>query len=244
MIIYYDQIDSTNRIAKELALEGNSSGTVVRAGMQSTGKGQYGRTFSSPIGGLYFSLLLQPILNQEHLPLVTLATGLACREVLSSMFNLQSQIKWPNDIYLDAKKIAGILCENVIVSNSENAISTVVIGVGLNVNNTIDDFPLELQSCVTTLFEQLHVKVELDALFSALVTAIKEKVFILSKDRHALLAQWQRYDYLANKAVIYTAGSRTVQGTGLGISPEGYYRIREYSGVEHCLVGGQLRAQS
>jgi BirA family biotin operon repressor/biotin-[acetyl-CoA-carboxylase] ligase len=241
MIIYYDQIDSTNRIAKELVKEGKPSGTIVRAGMQSAGKGQYGRTFNSPQGGLYFSLLLRPCLDPEHLPLITLATGLACRDVIHSTFNIQSQIKWPNDIYLYDKKLAGILCENIDFCVAEHTCATVVIGVGLNINNTVADFPLEIQSIVTTLSDHLKVQVDLHSLLSSLVDTIMRNVLLLSEKRQILLEQWQQYDYLYNKSVVYTAGLTSVRGTGLGISSQGYYRICDDQGAEHCVVGGQLR---
>ena len=242
MVIYYEQIDSTNRVAKELVKEGKVSGTIVRAGMQTAGKGQNGRTFNSPAGGLYFSLLLQPDLQLEQLPLITLATGVACREVIYSICKLEARIKWPNDIYLNDKKIAGILCENVILNCSNTPI--VVIGVGLNVNSALTDFPPEIQSIVTTLFEHLRIEFDLNALLSSLVTAIVDNVSSLRRDRQGVLARWQQYDYLANKPVVHIAGSVTRQGIGSGITPEGYYRITDYQGVEHCMIGGQLRPQS
>lgn len=242
MVIYYEQIDSTNRVAKELVKEGKIPGTVVRAGMQTAGKGQNGRTFNSPAGGLYFSLLLQPDLHLEQLPLLTLATGVACREVIYSICKLETRIKWPNDIYLNDKKVAGILCENVILNSAETP--TVVIGVGLNVNSAIIDFPKEIQPIVTTLFEHLRIDFDLNALLSSLVTAIVDNVSSLRQDRQDVLARWQRFDYLADKPVIHTAGSMTIQGIGGGITSEGYYRITDYQGVEHCIVGGQLRSQS
>jgi BirA family biotin operon repressor/biotin-[acetyl-CoA-carboxylase] ligase len=241
MIIYYDQIDSTNRIAKELVKEGKPSGTVVRAGIQSAGKGQYGRAFNSPQGGLYFSVLLRPSLDLEHLPLITLATGLACRDVIHSTFNVQSNIKWPNDIYLCDRKLAGILCENIAPCVAGNNCATVVIGVGLNINNTVENFPSEIQSIVTTLFDHLKVQVDLHSLLLLLVDAIMKNVLLLSEKRQILLEQWQQYDYLYNKTVVYTAGLTAVRGTGLGISSQGYYRIRDDQGVEYCVVGGQLR---
>lgn len=241
MVIYYEQIDSTNRVAKALVREGSVSGTIVRAGMQSAGKGQNGRTFNSPAGGLYFSLLLQPDLQLEQLPLITLATGVACREVIYSLCKLEARIKWPNDIYLNDKKVAGILCENVILNSSETP--TVVIGVGLNVNSKMADFPPEIQSIVTTLFEQLKTELDLNRLLSSLVTAIIHNVSCLRGDQQGVLDRWQRYDYLADKPVVHTAGSVTTQGIGGGITPKGYYRITDYQGVGHCIVGGQLRPQ-
>ena len=111
MILAYDHLDSTNRVARELALEGCTAGTVVLAGSQSSGRGQYGRLFNSPVGGLYFTLVLVPDLPLNALPLITLATGLACRETIQAVTGLEPLIKWPNDLYLDHRKVAGILCE-------------------------------------------------------------------------------------------------------------------------------------
>jgi len=244
MIIYHDQIDSTNRVAKELAKEGKPAGTVVQAGQQSAGRGQYGRVFSSPPGGLYFSLILQPDLELEHLPLVTLATGLSCREVLQASFGLDTRIKWPNDIYLDHKKIAGMLCESVLVDSPEIGSSTVVVGVGLNVNSAVSDFPSELQPIVTTLFAHLNTKIQLPSLLILLVETISANVEMLSRDPQAILAQWQRYDYLQGQEVVHTAGSTTIVGTGRGLSAHGYYRILDLQGVEHRVPGGQLRLQT
>jgi BirA family biotin operon repressor/biotin-[acetyl-CoA-carboxylase] ligase len=241
MFIYYDQIDSTNRIAKELVMAGKPSGTVVCAKLQTAGKGQYGRTFNSPLGGLYFSLLVEPNLDLEHWPLVTLATGLACREVINSAYNIQSMIKWPNDIYLGDRKLAGILCEKIDHRITGRAIATVVIGVGGNFNNTAEDFPIEIRPLVTTLFDHLKIYVDLDVLLELLVTAIMKNVKSLRENRQDILAQWQQFDYLFEKSVIYTAGSATYEGIGLGVSSQGHYRIRDIQGTEHCVVGGQLR---
>jgi BirA family transcriptional regulator, biotin operon repressor / biotin---[acetyl-CoA-carboxylase] ligase len=241
MVIYFDQIDSTNRIAKELLIKGKPSGTVVHAGMQSAGKGQYGRTFNSPPGGLYFSLLLKPNLDQAHLPLVTLATGLACRDVLHSSFSIQPQIKWPNDIYLNDKKLAGILCENLGTHAGKDTCANVVIGVGLNINNTTEDFPIEVQPIITTLFDHVKIQVDLPSLLSLLVTAIIKNVTILSEDQQIILEQWQQYDYLYKKSIVYTAGALTIQGIGLGLLSQGHYRLQDTQGNEHCIVGGQLR---
>ncbi len=243
MLIYYDHIDSTNRIAKEIATEGKISDTIVQAGEQSAGKGQYGRTFNSPVGGLYFSLLLQPELQLEQIPLITLATGLACRDVIQSTFDLCPKIKWPNDIYLQGKKLAGILCESVLIGTRENPITSVVIGVGLNVNNKVEAFPSEIQPLVTTLFEHLAIEVDLDALLSLLTVAIKKNVTTLKVGHRDLLAQWQQHDYLLDKQLIYTSGATTIQGIGQGISSQGYYRIRDSMENEHTIMGGSIRPQ-
>lgn len=243
MLIYYDQIDSTNRVAKELAKVGKPAGTVVQAGQQTAGRGQYGRAFSSPAGGLYFSLILRPDLELAHLPLVTLATGLSCREVLHTSYGLDTRIKWPNDIYLDHKKIAGMLCESVL-SDRPELVSSVVVGVGLNVNSTVSDFQPELQPLVTTLSAHLNKQIPLPSLLTLLVGTINTKVEMLSRDPQTILAQWQRFDYLKEKAVVHTAGSTTIVGTGRGLTAQGHYRIMDAHGLEHHITGGQLRPKT
>jgi len=243
MIITYDQIDSTNRVAKELAVAGKPAGTVVLAATQSAGKGQYGRNFNSPRGGLYFSLLLEPDVPIESLPLITLATGLACRNVLHRAFNLYPLIKWPNDIYLDGKKVAGILCENLCTPHPSGTTARIIIGVGLNVNNRKEDFAVELQPIITTLWEQLRVPVDLEELLARLTQAIPAQVSRLRHERQSLLAEWQQFDFLLHKRVVHVLEGRTLHGIGQGISSQGLYRIHDDNGIEHMVIGGQLRPQ-
>ena len=241
MIISYQQIDSTNRVAKELAAEGKPSGTVVVAASQIAGRGQYGRSFNSPVGGLYFSLLLEPVIPIEKLPLITLATGLACRNVLHQSFNLEPLIKWPNDIYLGGKKTAGILCENMSLANAHSNRTKVVIGVGINVNNKKEDFAAEIQPIITTLFEHLQRTVELEPLLTLLLQAITTNVTRLLDESQLLLNEWQQYDLLFNKPVVHATEALTIHGIGKGISPQGLYVIQGEDGVEQRVIGGQLR---
>lgn len=242
MVLYFDHLDSTNRVARQKALENAPAGLVIRAGMQSAGRGQYDRSFASPLGGLYFSMLLRPEIAMAQLPLITLAVGVACREVIFGQFKIEAGIKWPNDLYVGERKIAGILCESVLVGRGDTG-PAVVAGVGLNVNSVLDDFPPPLQPIVTTLIEQTGYRSDLDKLLDALVQAIEAKVLLIGKATNVLLKQWQNYDYLYSKPLVYTAGEKTIRGIGLGVSAQGQYRFRDVSGQEHSIVGGQLRPQ-
>lgn len=241
MILYYDHIDSTNRIARNLLLEGYPGGTVVQAGQQSAGRGQYERAFSSPPGGLYFSLILRPALDVQHLSLVTLATGLACCQEIEAKFGLQPRIKWPNDLYINDRKVAGILCERPLSDRSDPLASGVIIGVGLNVNSELDDFPAALRPLLTTIFTLTDKKIDLAPLLAEVLAAITVAVATLSNDPRALLRQWQRYDYLFARNIVHTAGEVVLRGVGLGVDHRGWYRLRDAQGVEHSIVGGQLR---
>lgn len=243
MVLYFDHLDSTNRVARQKALENAPAGLVIRAGMQSAGRGQYDRSFASPLGGLYFSMLLRPDIAITQLPLITLAVGVACRDVIFSQFKVEAEIKWPNDLYVGERKIAGILCESVLAGSERDSGPAVVAGVGLNVNSVLDDFPPPLQPIVTTLIEQTGLRSDLDKLLDGLVQAIEAKVLLIGKATNVLLTQWQNFDYLYSKPLVYTAGEKTIRGIGLGVSPLGQYRFRDVDGQEHSVVGGQLRPQ-
>lgn len=241
MIYFHEHTDSTNRIAKEMVAEGAPSGTVVVAAAQSAGRGQYGRTFNSPIGGLYFSYVVEPALPPERISLVTLVTGLACRNVLSERFQLNALIKWPNDLYLAGKKVAGILCEHLGKPNLPNTESKVIIGVGLNVNSRIEQFDPEVQPLVTTLYEHTGQTRELTPLLDDLLHAILLCVERLATEHDILLEEWQRYDLLKDQPVTYTNLNGTIEGVGLGINRDGMYLVRDATNQEHTIVSGQLR---
>lgn len=241
MIYFHEHTDSTNRIAKEMAEEGAPAGTVVVAASQSAGRGQYGRSFNSPLGGLYFSVVVEPDLPLERVPLVTLAAGLACRNVLHANFRVNPAIKWPNDLFLGRKKVAGILCEHLSRHQQSSKGARVVIGVGLNVNSRIEQFDPEVQALVTTLFEHLGREVDIHQLLNDLLQAIASGVERLAVDCLALLEEWQQYDLLRNNSVTYKNQNSNIEGIGQGITPDGLYRITDHTGQKHTIVGGQLR---
>ncbi|MBQ8318377.1 MAG: biotin--[Lachnospiraceae bacterium] len=131
-VLYYDTIDSTNNKAKELAKRGSVHGSLVVAKSQTAGRGRMGRSFSSADNqGLYFSLMLRPNVSMNHLSSITLVTALAVSTALDTICNINTTIKWPNDVYINNKKAVGIL--------TEAGPDYVVIGIGINVNTK--EFP-------------------------------------------------------------------------------------------------------
>ena len=136
-VVCYEEIDSTNTQVKRIAKEGAEQGLVVTADKQSAGKGRRGRVWESPEGtNLYFSILLRPVLEPNKAPMLTLVMAYSVAKVIGSQEGLPVEIKWPNDLVLEKKKICGILTE---MGLSGSRIADVVIGVGINVNTT--DFP-------------------------------------------------------------------------------------------------------
>lgn len=240
-MIHVQHTDSTNRLAKEKAALGAPSGTVIWAGTQASGRGQYGRVFASPLGGLYCSLILRPVLPLENLPLITLLTGLACRDLLAEQLQLEPMIKWPNDIYLGGRKVGGILCENFLDPVTDPPQATVIIGVGINLNSRLSDFPSELQPIVTTVYEHTGTEVVLKDFLALLVAQILFFVESLPSKCASLLDRWQHHDYLLHRSVEYTNGEVVMHGTGIGLAANGCYRIVDQHGNEQSIVGGQLR---
>ncbi len=143
LIEIHEEIGSTNQRAKELGLAGAEEGTLILAEYQSAGRGRLGRTWHSPPGlNIYMSLVLRPDLPPARAPLLTLTAGLAGSEAIGRVIGQQPQVKWPNDLILQDRKIAGILSEMEV---QDSSVRFVVLGVGINVNPAEDDFPPELR---------------------------------------------------------------------------------------------------
>ena len=165
----YDTVDSTNTVCKTLAQEGAPDGTAVIAARQTAGRGRMGRGFESPEGlGLYLSMLWRPVASPEGLlPLTAMASAsaaLAIRRVTGA----DVRIKWPNDLALHGKKLAGILTE---ASLSGRGVDYVVIGIGVNLRQRSDDFSPEVARIATSLEAQGY-PADRDALETALAEAL------------------------------------------------------------------------
>jgi BirA family biotin operon repressor/biotin-[acetyl-CoA-carboxylase] ligase len=134
---------STNDFAKELARQGAPEGTVVQAGVQTGGKGRLGRTWISPPGGLWLSLIVRPPLPAEKCSSLALLVSLWVIECLEKRAALPFEVYWPNDIYVRRKKLGGILLESSV---SKGGVDWIVAGMGLNVNNETDGLPDDLKA--------------------------------------------------------------------------------------------------
>ncbi|BCO10212.1 biotin--[acetyl-CoA-carboxylase] ligase [Desulfolithobacter dissulfuricans] len=232
-------VDSTNVLALEMGARGAPHRTVILAERQRCGQGQRGRSFSSPAGGLYCSLILRPNLSPGRLPCITLATGLACCQSLERLASVRPGIKWPNDLYLGGRKLAGILSQSHGFPGADDFF--VVLGIGININTELTAFPASLRPQVTSLFhitgrcfdlEQVARTVALE------VTAVVEK---LETRWDSLLAKFAAHDYLAGRTVMYhPVTGPVVQGTGAGLSSDGSYRVRLTDGTTIRVVGGDL----
>ena len=241
-LIYHERLDSTNRLAKELVGKGLAAGAVIQAGSQDAGRGQYERSFSSPPGGLYFSLILHPLLSVQEISLVTLAAGLGCRDAIIEQCDCATLIKWPNDLYCSGKKIAGILSEHCSGVEVEHADSIVVVGVGINVNNRFSDFPEELRGKLSTLQDCCGRLFDTSELLKACVNGISRRVTQLTSSRSTFFEDWRQVDYLYGRMVQHSLREMELGvGIGKGIDEQGCYLLEDKKGQILRVLGGQLR---
>ena len=162
--IILEQIDSTNRWLKEEAVKGAPDGTVVIARRQSSGRGRFDRSFSSPEGGLYYSQLKRSFPGGDDLVKITQLVAVAVRRAIIESTGAEPQIKWINDLYLQGKKICGILCESVSIGPENH----IIVGIGINVNTSPEDFPKELQDKAGSLAQICGRTLDTDAVAAAL----------------------------------------------------------------------------
>lgn len=145
----HEWVDSTNTVADEAARQGAREGTVIAAQGQRAGKGRWGRSWESPIGkNLYISTVFRPHIVPDQVAVLTLVAGLAVAEMVIEDYGVAVQLKWPNDIWLNGKKLGGILAE---LHTEKGHVSHVVVGLGLNVNATATDFSPEIAGTATSM---------------------------------------------------------------------------------------------
>jgi BirA family biotin operon repressor/biotin-[acetyl-CoA-carboxylase] ligase len=219
-IDYYPAIDSTMRAAVGL-----EPGSVVLADEQTAGQGRLGRSWHSEAGsGIYCSIVLKPM------PVLTLALGLATADAIARATGLACDLRWPNDVMLAGKKVAGILVQ---VADG-NAIA----GIGINVNHT--SFPAELASEATSLRLHTGAPVSLTAIILALLPAVDRFVEL---DRDTILRLFTRASsYAAGRRVTVAQPEGIIEGTTAGLDPAGFLIVRQDDGTDTLIVAGGVRA--
>ena len=230
---------STNDIAKRLAREGAPHGTVVLADQQLRGRGRQGRSFASPAGvGVYMSLLLRPQVAISRLPQLTLVAAVATAEAIEEVSSLPVELKWPNDFLIENKKAGGILTESVIQADQS---PVAVVGIGINVNTTLEQFPAELRGQVTSLtlaagrfVPRLPVVAAVLGFFEPLYDTFQQKGLA------PLLPRWLHYGRIAGKAVRCTTARGVEEGVALGLDVDGALLVRSRENPRLRVLSGEV----
>lgn len=236
---YYKITSSTNDVAKKLAGEKIEEGAVVVAEEQTRGRGRLGRKWFSPKGGLWFSMILKPEIKTADVPKITFVTSLAIANTLRKLFSLKAEVKWPNDILVNGKKICGILTESV---TSGKSLKYVVVGVGLNSNVDLKNFPRKLRESTTTLREELKKNVELEHLFSKLLFQIEReyRVFLNGGFKN-ILNKWKNLtSFIGRKVEVVNVRSKYT-GVVQDVDCEGRLVVETSGGFVRRFTAGDVR---
>lgn len=225
-IVAYDTVDSTMDIAFDLGIHNSPEGTVVLAEGQSRGRGRLGRNWSSPKGkGIYLSIILRPSFSPSEVSRLTLLTAVAVSEAIKNMTGVSVSIKWPNDLLIDEKKVAGILTE---LNAEVDRVKFVIVGIGINVNTKTAALP-EGAASIRSVLNRSVSRVELT---KEILRQIERRYNELHKHEFTAIAQrWKELSTTLNKRIKITDPGGMVEGVAVDIDKDGGLLIRKDSGV-------------
>jgi BirA family transcriptional regulator, biotin operon repressor / biotin---[acetyl-CoA-carboxylase] ligase len=234
-VFYFATIDSTMLEAARLAEAGGVHGAVVVADEQTAGQGRHGhRWHSEPNFGLYVSIVLRPVMPADSLPVLTLALGLAAADAIAETAGLTCDLRWPNDVMLEGRKVAGILVQLLD--------SAAIAGIGVNVNHA--EFPAEIAADATSLRIVSNRTHSREQLLMALLGAADRYCGLLAgphgKER-ILMEFSRRSSYARNRRVKVDQGASVLEGITAGLDPSGFLIVRRDDGSKELVLAGGVR---
>ena len=237
-IYCYEEVDSTNTVLRKLSEEGACTGTLVTCESQSAGRGRRGRIWVSPEGtNIYMSLLVKPEFNPEKSRMLTLVMALSVCKAIEKSTGLKSEIKWPNDIVVNNKKVTGILTEMIL--NKDKG-PFVIIGTGINVNQK--DFPDEIKEMATSLKLESG-KEENREEITALAMNFFEEIyneFLQAEDLSHIRSEYESYLVNKDKEVLVLCEKEPYKGRALGIDNEGELLVKREDGSIEKVYAGEV----
>ena len=238
-IIVLSETDSTNTRAKDLAAQGAPEGTLVLAERQTQGRGRKGRSWLSPTGsGIYSSLILRPRIPPSEAPVITLLTAVVVAETLKSLTPLTPKIKWPNDILINGKKIAGILTE---MSMEIDAVDFIIVGLGLNVNTPADGFTKELQGIATSIFIETQKRWDRTALVREYLKQYEIYYDLFKRDGFSpIVKRWKALTDIIGREVRVDMVNKTIDGRVTDVDNDGVLILKDNAGEFHRIYSGDV----
>ena len=244
-VLYFDVVDSTNSRAKKLAAEGCEDGTVVVADRQTAGRGRIGRNwYSLQNKGIYLTIVLKPMIPPEKIQLLTLAASAAVVDAIRSVCQVETGIKWPNDIILDGKKVCGILTE---MNCETDLVNFAVIGIGINFSQAPGDFPNELRDKAVSLMTYLqdmgkqgNAPDRLD-LIRSLLTELDKGYSLLKEDCGSkIIEMWKQRSLTIGREVSIHHRDGQFNGTARDITLDGRLVVSCSDGAIREVLSGEI----
>ncbi len=217
----FDVLSSTNDFAKDIVNSNNFiHGTTIIANSQTSGRGRFARTFFSPANtGIYFSTILKKSLPIKDVSLITLISAIAVCKAIKKLTNLNPKIKWINDIYLNGKKICGILVENICNFNNLQS-KAIVSGIGINISTK--DFPKDIENKAGSIMYKNLSR-------NKLIAEILNNLFELSEDVYSkkVIEEYKNLSLVLNKEITYTKDNKIYTATAIDINDAGNLIVRD-----------------
>jgi BirA family biotin operon repressor/biotin-[acetyl-CoA-carboxylase] ligase len=238
-IHYFNSIVSTNSKAYELASQGVKEGEVVIAESQTKGKGRLGRNwFSPPYLNLYLSAILRPKIPPPQAPLITLMAAVATAEAIEKFSGLQPLIKWPNDILLNGRKMAGLLNE---IKSETDRIHFVILGIGVNLNIAGKMFPKEIRAIATSLKEEMGQGVSRKIFLASFLQELEKWYTVFIKQGEAIiLKSWRERAQIKGRQVRMVSFGETITGRAIDVDSDGALIIETRRGERKRVVAGDV----
>ena len=233
-VFYFKSISSTNIYAKQLADKGIKEGVVVVADIQTHGRGRKNRAWLSPFGGLWFSVILRPKILPEKGMFVTMVASIAIVQAVKEITGLIPVIKWPNDILINGKKICGILTE---IDFKKNIINYVIVGIGINVNNEIND---EIKEIASSLSIEVGSEISRTKLLKIIIGYFNKNYNnIINSDFDTIKKLWSSYAKIIGKVVKIKDNEKTISGIISDIDENGYLILKTNDNI-HKIFNGEI----
>jgi len=237
-IEYFDTLESTNTTAAAHARAGASEGTVVIAETQTRGRGRLGRAWvSPPFRNLYLSIVLRPAIPPGDAPRLALVAGLATADAVAE-WAPRVALKWPNDVLVDNRKVAGILTE---MDADGDHVRFVIAGIGVNLNGTLDDFPAELRDKAGSLAMAVGAPIDRVAFAARVLSCLEARYArFLAHGFAALRSEWNARSCLQGRQVQIDDGGQRHRGIVSGVADDGALCLRDAAGHDVRIVAGEV----
>jgi len=241
-IRFFETVDSTQKIAHELAANGAEEGTIVLADEQTMGRGRLSRGWHSKKGkGIWMSLIIRPDIAVQKAPQFTLLAAVGVAGAIEDVAGLSPKIKWPNDLLIEGKKVCGILTEMV---SQENRVLAIIIGIGINVNHRPGDFPDALKDKATSL--AIHAGKEIPRAKLVQSFCLKfERLYdtYLKAGFLPVKTLWETYACSIGQRIEARMVQGTIRGKALGIDEEGVLLLQDDSGRIHHIYSADIEIE-
>ena len=238
----FQETTSTNDVAAKLARDGVPEGVVVFAEAQSQGRGRFGRKWISPAQrGLWFSVLLRPRLPLQAVTQLTVAAATALVRAIRHQIPVTPQLKWPNDLLLNGRKCAGILTE---VEGEPDSVRHAILGIGVDVNLTGDEFPPDLRRLATSLRAEAGQLIDRPALAAQILRELDRDYDRIGAGRFEEVAEeWEQLCTTLGRRIVVRVGDRRIAGCAEALDPDGALRLRTQHGHLERVTGGDVTVE-